>query len=33
MIKTAFLYRTSWTQVILRRSHELPSLERRSGYS
>lgn len=33
MIKTAFLYRTSWTQVILRRSHELPSDERGVGGS
>ena len=33
MIKTAFFYRTSWTQVTLRRSHELPSDERGVGGS
>ena len=33
MIKTAFLYRTSWTKVILRRSHELLSDERGVGGS
>ena len=33
MIKTAFPYRTSRTQVILRRSHELPSFERGVGSS